>query len=95
MAHVEIYASPFCGFCHRARKLLQAKGVDFTEIDLAEHPERRTEMVERAGGRTTVPQIFIDGVHVGGSDELGDLEARGNLDPLLGRAGAPREASPR
>lgn len=88
MAHVEIYASPYCGYCHRAKKLLSAKGVTFTEIDVIEHPERRPEMVKRAGGRTTVPQIFIDGVHVGGSDDLQALDARGGLDPMLKQAAA-------
>ena len=86
MAHVEIYTSPFCGYCHRAKKLLSGKGVEFTEVDVLEHPERRPEMVKRSGGRTTVPQIFINGVHVGGSDDLQGLEARGGLDPLLSAA---------
>ncbi len=86
MARVEMYATMFCGYCARARALLQRKGVAFEEIDVLEDPSRRPEMVERAGGRTTVPQIFIDGKHVGGSDELAALDRSGKLDPLLGLA---------
>ncbi|HUB95255.1 MAG TPA: glutaredoxin domain-containing protein, partial [Stellaceae bacterium] len=67
------------------RALLDRKGVAYEDIDLLEDPSRRDEMVERSGGGTTVPQIFIDGVHIGGSDELVALEAAGKLDPLLGR----------
>lgn len=95
MAHVEIYTFPFCGFCHRAKKLLKAKGVAFTEIDVLLHPGRRAEMVRRAGGRATVPQIFVDGVHVGGSDDLLELDGRGGLDPMLGVAVSSQpESSP-
>ena len=83
MAHVEIYSSMLCPFCHRAKKLLDGKGVAYEETDVLMHPSKRREMVERAGGLTSVPQIFIDGQHVGGSDELYALEARGELDPLL------------
>ena len=72
-----------CGFCYRAKKLLQSKGVEFTDVDVMLHPRRRAEMVERAGGRTSVPQIFIDGQHIGGCDELFALETAGKLDPLL------------
>jgi len=85
MARVEIYSTMFCGYCARARALLDRKGVAYEDIDLLEDPSRRDEMVERSGGGTTVPQIFIDGVHIGGSDELVALEAAGKLDPLLGR----------
>ena len=60
------------------------KGVDFTEIDVEEHPQRRDEMIRRAGGRSTVPQIFIDGEHIGGSDEMAALDRAGKLDPKLG-----------
>ncbi len=83
MKPVEIYSSPFCGFCHRAKHLLTSKGVVFTEIDVIEHPDRRAEMVERANGGRTVPQIFIDGSHVGGCDDLFALERAGKLDPML------------
>jgi len=83
MKPVEIYTTPLCGYCHAAKGLLGRKGVAFAEIDLAQHPERRAEMVARAGGRRTVPQIFIGGVHVGGCDDLHALEAAGRLDPML------------
>jgi glutaredoxin 3 len=83
MVDVEIYTTPFCAYCWRAKSLLRSKGVAFAEIDLWQHPERRAEMVERAGGRTTVPQIFVGGRGIGGSDELAALEARGELDLVL------------
>ncbi|MCB1396718.1 MAG: glutaredoxin 3 [Rhodobacter sp.] len=83
MAKVEIYSSPFCGYCHAAKRLLRDKGVDFTEIDVIEHPERRAEMVQRAKGGRTVPQIFVDGKHIGGCDDMYALDRRGGLDPLL------------
>lgn len=83
MAKVEIYTSPICPYCWRAKRLLSAKGVAFEEVDLWAHPGRRSEMVERAGGRSTVPQIFIDGRSVGGCDDLYELERRGDLDRLL------------
>lgn len=89
MAEVEIYTTPFCGFCAAAKSLLKKKGVEFTEIDIMFHPSKRPEMLERAGGRHTVPQIFIDGKHVGGCDDLYALEKAGDLDPMLeGSAGA-------
>ena len=84
MARVEMYSSMFCGFCARAKSLLQRKGVAFEDVDVMQHPERRAEMRQRAGGRNTVPQIFIDGVHVGGSDDLHALDAEGKLDAMLG-----------
>ena len=84
MAKVEMYTTMWCGYCARARSLLQRKGVDFDDIDVEADTSKRTEMVQRAGGRTTVPQIFIDGAHVGGSDELAALDRAGKLDPLLG-----------
>jgi glutaredoxin 3 len=87
MAKVEVYSSMLCGFCYRAKKLLEQKGVPFTEIDVMVHPGRRAEMVERSGGRTSVPQIFIDGRHIGGCDELYALEASKKLDGLLQAAG--------
>ena len=83
MARVEIYSSFFCGFCHRAKRLLDKKGVAYEEIDLMREPSRRQEMVARAGGSNTVPQIFIDGRHIGGSDELAALERAGELDAIL------------
>lgn len=82
MPRVEIYTSPFCGFCHRAKRLLEDKHVEYTEIDVMMNPERRREMEARAG-RHTVPQIFIDDRHIGGCDDLFALERRGDLDPLL------------
>ena len=84
MAEVEMYMTMFCPYCSRARALLQQKGVGFVEIDIAEEPERRAEMIERAGGRRTVPQIFINGEHIGGCDDLVALDRAGRLDPKLG-----------
>jgi len=83
MQPVEIYTSPFCGYCHAAKRLLATKGVPFTEIDLVQEPERRAEMLSRAPGRHTVPQIFIGATHVGGCDDLYALDRRGGLDALL------------
>lgn len=83
MAHVEVYTRPMCGFCFKAKKLLGKKSVDFVEYNIWEEDGRKDEMVERAGGATTVPQIFIDGRHVGGCDELLALEDKGELDRLL------------
>ena len=84
MAEVELYTTPFCPYCTRARVLLNRKGVAFTDIDITEEPGRRAEMILRADGRTTVPQIFIDGEHIGGSDELVALERSGKLEAKLG-----------
>ena len=86
MAKVEIYSTIWCGYRARARALLQKKGVSFDEIDVEADTARRDEMVKRAGGRMTVPQIFIDGAHIGGSDDLAALERAGKLDALLGLA---------
>lgn len=84
MPHVEIYTSPFCGYCTRAKALLSRKGVAYEEIEVVvENGARRAEMVARSGGRLTVPQIFIDGRHVGGCDDLYALDAAGRLDPML------------
>jgi len=83
MARVEIYTTPLCGYCHAAKALLRRKGAAFTEYDLSRQPELRPEMMARAGGRRTVPQIFIDGAHIGGSDDLHALDRAGGLDPLL------------
>jgi glutaredoxin 3 len=86
MAEVEIYTTPMCPYCWRAKRLLDKKGVPYREVDLWAQPERRAEMTARAQGRRTVPQIFIDGRAIGGSDELAALEASGGLDPLLASA---------
>lgn len=82
-AKVEIYTSPFCGYCARAKRLLSQKGVEYVEYDVLADSSLRSTMVSRAGGSTTVPQIFIDGRHVGGCDELHALDGEGKLDPLL------------
>lgn len=84
MAKIEIYTKAFCGFCARAKALLDRKGADFQEIDVTMDRAGFDAMVDRAHGRRTVPQIFIDGKHVGGSDDLAELEAKGELDALLG-----------
>ena len=83
MPRVEIYTKAFCGYCVRAKRLLEAKGVAFEEYDITMGGPRRAEMVQRAHGRSTVPQIFIGERHVGGSDELHELDRSGQLDPLL------------
>jgi len=83
VAKVEIYTKTFCGFCVRARHLLQSKGVDFDEYVIDGGGPKREEMIQRANGRTTVPQIFIDGRHVGGCNDLYDLERDGTLNELL------------
>jgi glutaredoxin 3 len=84
MANVEIYTKAFCPYCARAKKLLGDKGAEFQEFEISAGGEKRQEMIQRAGGRTTVPQIFIDGRHIGGSDDLAALEQAGKLDGLLG-----------
>lgn len=86
MADVVIYTTPFCPYCARAKQLLDSKGVTYEEIDLYTHPGRRDEMIRRAEGRTTVPQIFIDGAPYGGSDDIHALDRAGRLDPVLGLA---------
>ncbi|WP_424966079.1 MULTISPECIES: glutaredoxin 3 [unclassified Dinoroseobacter] len=83
MQPVEIYTSPLCGFCHAAKRLLSQKGVSFAEVDVLAAPARKPEMIQRAGGRTSVPQIFIGETHVGGCDDLYALERAGKLDTLL------------
>lgn len=83
MASVEIYIKPTCGFCHMAKRLLNSKGISFAEVDISAQPHRRSEMIQRAKGRSTVPQIFIEGAHVGGCDDLFALERGGKLDALL------------
>ena len=84
MATVEIYTSMWCPFCHRATRLLTDKGIEFKEIDVGIDSVLKQEMISRAEGRYTVPQIFIDGLGVGGSDELADLERAGKLNSMLG-----------
>ena len=86
MAEVELYTTMFCPYCARARALLERKGVAYTDIDILDEPARRGEMIRRASGRTTVPQIFINGEHIGGSDELVALDRAGELDAKLGLA---------
>jgi len=86
MNDVEIYTTPICPYCVRAKSLLGKKGVGYKEIDVAADPTIRDAMIKRAGGRRTVPQIFINGRHVGGSDDLYALERRGELDRMLGAA---------
>jgi len=83
MAPVKLYTTPYCPYCVSAKDLLRRKGVEFTEINVAGAPDLRAEMVKRANGRTTVPQIFIGPTHVGGCDDLYELDDAGKLDPLL------------
>ena len=83
MKSVEIYTTPFCPYCHAAKRLLQKKGVAFVETDVSRDPALRQAMMKRAHGRHTVPQIFIGGQHVGGSDDIHLLDQQGRLDPLL------------
>ena len=86
MAKVEIYTTPWCGYCARAKGLLEKKGVAYEEMDVMEDGPKRSEMHTRSK-RSTVPQIFINGQHIGGSDELADLERAGKLDALRAQAG--------
>ena len=88
MAKVEIYTRDYCGYCTRAKALLASKGVDFTEIDAGSNADKRREMIQRANGGNTYPQVFINGRHVGGSDDIHDLNAHGALDKLLAEAAA-------
>lgn len=83
MPTVEIYTTPTCPYCRAAKALLTKKGIAFTEIDVSRDPALRQAMTERAHGRRTVPQVFIGNTHVGGSDDLHELEREGRLDPLL------------
>jgi glutaredoxin 3 len=86
MAKIEIYTTPFCGYCARAKGLLDQKGAAYEEMDVMMDEKKRAEMRERSK-RSTVPQIFINGQHIGGSDELAALEQAGKLDPLLAQPG--------
>ncbi|MEP4249786.1 glutaredoxin 3 [Tateyamaria sp.] len=83
MKPIEIYTSPLCGFCHAAKRLLKAKGAEFSEVNVLAQPGRKAEMIKRANGGRTVPQIFIGDKHVGGCDELHELERAGKLDKML------------
>ena len=83
-AEVEIYTSPHCGYCQHAKDLLDRKGVVYTEYGVLTDPSHRTRMLARSNGRTSVPQIFVNGVHIGGSDDLQALEQIGKLDAILG-----------
>ncbi len=86
MPPVEIYTTPFCGYCHMAKRLLKGKGIAYAETDVSRDPAQRAAMMQRTGGRRSVPQIFIGRTHVGGCDELYALERAGKLDPLLALA---------
>ena len=86
MVPVTIYTRQFCGFCTRAKSLLEEKGVDYVEHDATFSPELRQEMLGKSNGRSTFPQIFVGGAHVGGSDELHELEREGRLDKMLAGA---------
>jgi glutaredoxin 3 len=86
MAKIEIYTTPFCGFCARAKSLLDRKGAAYEEMDVMMDDKNRAEMRQRTK-RSTVPQIFINGQHIGGSDELAELEQAGKLDALLAQPG--------
>jgi glutaredoxin 3 len=86
MARIEMYTTPFCGYCARAKSLLEKKGATYQEMDVMMDEKKRTEMRERAK-RSTVPQIFINGQYIGGSDELAALEQAGKLDALLAQPG--------
>lgn len=83
MKPVEIYTTPWCPYCHAAKALLRKKGVAFSEVDVSQDPDLRDSMTRRAGGVRTVPQIFIGGQHIGGCDDLHDLDHEGRLDPML------------
>ena len=83
MPEIIVYSKSYCPYCQAAKALLTQKGATFTEIDLTTDPEGQREMAKKANGRSTVPQIFIDGQHIGGCDDLHALDAKGGLDPLL------------
>lgn len=83
MKTVELYTKKTCGYCQAAKRLLAEKGISYSEVELLTNPKRRAEMIDRARGRTTVPQIFIGGTHVGGYDDLAELEQAGKLDAML------------
>ncbi len=95
MVEIEIYTTRYCPYCHAAKRLLSRKGVEFTEIDVGGDQKGRSDMVARANGRMTVPQIFIGSTHVGGYDDLSALDRAGKLDPLLGRGDVPEGSDKR
>lgn len=86
MVDVTLYTRQFCGYCTAAKRLLESKGVQYTEHDATTSPDLRQEMMAKANGRSTFPQIFIGGMHVGGCDELHALDRSGKLDPMLKEA---------
>jgi len=92
MPRVEIYTKFWCGYCVRAKRLLRRKGIEYEETDVSFDSEGQRQMIDRAAGRSTVPQIFIDDRHVGGSDELAAADRDGRLDRWLA-GGEPQEAS--
>ena len=94
MREVTIYTKAWCPYCQDAKALLQRKGVDFTEFEIDREPKRRAEMLERSGGRRTVPQVFIGATHVGGCDDLYTLDQEGGLDPLLAGKTRTTRAAP-
>ncbi|MFC3093730.1 glutaredoxin 3 [Alteromonas sediminis] len=83
MSNVEIYTKGYCPYCHRAKALLESKGIEYIEYPIDKQPDLREEMITRANGGYTVPQIFIDGKHIGGCDDMFALETKNALDPLL------------
>jgi glutaredoxin 3 len=95
MAKVEIYTTPYCPYCIAAKQLLADKDVSFIEIDVSRDPGQRSVMVERSRGRTTVPQIFVGSTHLGGCDDLYELDQAGGLDPLLAGESVTGEAANR
>jgi glutaredoxin 3 len=94
MTKIVLYTTPYCGYCRAAKHLLSKKGVTFIEIDVSEDSERRGEMIARAFGRSTVPQIFINDTHVGGFDDLVELESAEKLDELLAQIDASSPPAP-
>jgi glutaredoxin 3 len=94
MTRILLYTTQFCGFCHAAKRLLTTKGLAFEEIDVGFDPERRTEMVALSRGGRTVPQIFIQGRHVGGYEELAALERAGELEAWLAHEPEPLAPEP-
>jgi len=83
MVNIDIYTTPYCPFCTRAKKLLANKKVEFNEIDLSENPDKFEEMLSKSNGARTVPQIFVDGEHIGDCDHIHDLDQKGELDKIL------------
>ena len=83
MVNIDIYTTPYCPFCIRAKKLLANKKVEFNEIDLSENPDKFEEMLSKSNGARTVPQIFVNGEHIGDCDHIHDLDQRGELDKIL------------